>query len=247
MRMNSFSTIVFIDKQKGETLADLLVRFRKEQNLGNDIKITYAGRLDPMASGVVPLLVGDARFSKEEYIGKDKVYELDILFGVETDTLDMLGFITSTTFSKKLEREQIEKVILKIPDIKTLPYPEYSSKTISGTPLFMYARRGEDVEVPSKEVVIQKPEIISIEEKSVSGLVRDSLEVIKKVQGDFRQEEIITGWENFLQNQGEVNVWTARIRVQVSSGTYMRSLAKWVGERLGVPALAYDIVRIAVL
>lgn len=244
---NLHDSIFFVYKQKGETLSDLLVRFRKEQNLGDDIKITYAGRLDPMASGVVPLLVGDARFSKEEYIGKDKVYELEILFGLETDTLDMLGCITNTALSNKLEREQIEAVLHEMPTIKTLPYPEYSSKTVSGVPLFVYARKGEEVEVPSKEVVIQKPDIISIEEKSVSELVRDSVEIIKKVQGDFRQEEIIAGWETFLQKHSETKVWAAHIRVQVSSGTYMRSLAKWIGEELGVPALAYDIVRVKVL
>lgn len=244
---NLLESIFIIHKQKGETLADLLVRFRKEQKLSDDIKITYAGRLDPMASGVVPLLVGDARFRKEEYIVKDKVYELEILFGVETDTLDMLGLITNTALSKKLERGQVEKVLFEISEIKTLPYPEYSSKTVSGVPLFVYARKGEEIEIPKKEVVIQKPEIISIEEKNISELVRESIEIIKKVQGDFRQEEIIAGWESFLQKYSEVKVWTARIQVQVSSGTYMRSLAKWIGERLEVPSLAYDIVRVKVL
>ncbi len=231
-------------KMAGETLADLLIRFRKEEGFGSEVKITYAGRLDPMAEGIVIFLVGDARFEKETWNAKKKTYEVDILLGVETDTLDMLGIVTSqvvgnTVFSEKILTHTLSEMRL----IASLPYPLYSSRPVDGEPLFMHARSGKSVSIPEKKIFIYNVQLLTYKEVTLSTLIDSALEVIQKVSGDFRQKAIEEGWKKLQQDFGKQKVLIVRVCISASSGTYMRSLAKWYGEKLGVPALAYKIVR----
>lgn len=237
-----FEGVFEIWKEEGETLADLLIRFRISMGYSQEEKITYAGRLDPMASGVVILLVGQARFAKEEWNAKKKTYELDILLGVQTDTLDMLGIVENVSFIKKEERD-INSALDQISCITMLPYPHYSSRPVEGKPLFVHARNGKEVKVPYKKVHIQKFVRSGIQERFLKDLIDEKKSSIQSVSGDFRQREILENWEVIRNDHGEKSVQIVSVCVTVSSGTYMRSLAQWVGKKLGVPALAYSIRR----
>ncbi|MEO5646414.1 MAG: hypothetical protein ABIO57_01420 [Candidatus Paceibacterota bacterium] len=227
-------------KHSGETLAVMLRRFREDQGYGEDEKITYAGRLDPMAEGIVPLLVGETRFQKDHLMGASKTYEVDIVLGLSTDTGDLLGILTKMAI-EYVAPESIEQVILSLKEIKELPYPEYSSRPVDGKPLFMHARAGKKVAVPIKKVTIYELELKEIKEVPLNSLLYGAIETINKVQGDFRQQEIVQSWTKLLGTSSMVQVVT--IVTTVSSGTYMRSLAEKMGELLGVPALAGRIVR----
>lgn len=229
-------------KDAGETLADLVLRFRKEKGLPLEERITYAGRLDPMASGVVILLAGQARFEKEQWSAKKKTYEVDILLGVETDTLDMLGLVTKVDIESR-EHTRIEKTIADMENITSLPYPMYSSRPVDGEPLFVHARRGTTVKAPLKHVQIYDVACRGIEERKLNALIEETLPIIEKVSGDFRQADITKGWGEVIELHGEKSVQVVSIEVTCSSGTYMRSLAQWLGTQLGIPALAYRIVR----
>ncbi|MDE1988462.1 MAG: hypothetical protein KGJ58_03695 [Patescibacteria group bacterium] len=83
--------VLNIYKKAGETPLETISRFRADNQEYQKEKITYAGRLDPLAEGVLILLVGDAVYEKEKYLKTDKEYEAEILFGFETDTYDILG------------------------------------------------------------------------------------------------------------------------------------------------------------
>lgn len=229
-------------KHEGETLADLVLRFRKEKGLPPEEKITYAGRLDPMASGIVILLVGQARFEKERWNARKKTYEVDILLGIETDTLDMLGLVTKMGIESR-ENVQIEKVVDDMKNITSLAYPMYSSRPVEGEPLFVHARAGNVVKAPVKNVQIYDVVCIGIEERKLQFCIEETLSIIGKVSGDFRQDEIVKGWGEVSELHGEKSVQVVTIEVTCSSGTYMRSLAQWLGTQLGVPALAYRITR----
>ena len=229
-------------KHEGETLADLVLRFRKEKGLPTEEKVTYAGRLDPMASGIVILLAGQARFEKEKWNAKKKTYEVDILLGIETDTLDMLGLVTKVAV-EGCENAWIEKTLADMKSITSLPYPMYSSRPVDGEPLFVHARRGTAVKAPLKHVQIYDVVCVGIEERKLQSLIEEALLIIEKVSGDFRQEEIVKGWGEVALLHGEKSVQIVTIEVMCSSGTYMRSLAQWLGSQLGVPALAYRITR----
>ncbi len=231
-------------KFPGETLAVMLRRFRDEYGYSEDEKITYAGRLDPMAEGIVPLLVGTARFQKDHMLSAMKTYEVDIVLGLGTDTADFLGIVVKNDIHP-VSTEFIEQVVSTLTEINELPYPEYSSRPVDGKPLFMHARAGQKVVVPIKKVTIHELVLKEIKEVELSILLNSAIETITKVQGDFRQAEIIKQWTS-LTKASAVEIATVQvitIITTVSSGTYMRSLAEKVGELLGVPALAGRIVR----
>jgi tRNA pseudouridine(55) synthase len=237
-------------KKPGETLAVMLRRFRDEENLGPEVKLTYAGRLDPMAEGIVPILVGEMRFQKDMLQNRAKTYEVQILLGIATDTGDMLGLALPNQalnivkgISARSDRAAIENSIKNISEISALPYPMYSSRPVDGKPLFMHARSGNAVQVPIKDITIHSLELLDSKEVVLKELLEDAVSTISLVQGDFRQAEIIEQWNNLKKINGDTFVQVITIRATVSSGTYMRSLAEKLGELLGVPALAYKIIR----
>ncbi|MFZ4500496.1 MAG: hypothetical protein ACOYMZ_03330 [Minisyncoccia bacterium] len=233
-------------KHPGETLAVLLERFRQEHSLSSDSKLTYAGRLDPMAEGVVLILAGDARFHKDTLLGADKTYELTVLFGIQTDTADMLGMVTAIEIGKSLTTEVIEGAVKNLEKVTELPYPAYSSRPVDGVPLFVHAREGNAVELPIKEVKMNAVELLLIERTTLGRLIDETVPVIEQVAGDFRQEEIVKGWSRIKTTHGEKEITLVKIQVTASSGTYMRALAELLGSTLGVSALAYHIKRVRV-
>lgn len=229
-------------KLPGETLAVMIDRFRVEKNISQEEKLTYAGRLDPMAEGIVPVLVGDARFQKDVLLGLEKVYELTVLLGASTDSADMLGIVKKTE-SVVLEEDHIQRVVRNLGSIKELPYPMYSSRPVDGKPLFMHARAGNTVNVPIKKISIKDIVTQSIESATLGACLITTVPLIQTVVGDFRQKEIIETWQ---EQKMDTSVILVTFSLTASSGTYMRSLAEKLGESLGVPALAYRIVRTSV-
>ncbi len=158
--------IILINKKEGETPLEALENFRKENKEyrdSNKVRMTYAGRLDPMASGLLLILAGDKTKEKEKYLALDKEYEFEVLFGAATDTYDILGLIKHSDILKNVgmlgSLKDLEKVIKK--EIKFFTgkfiqkYPVYSSRTVGGRPLFTYARSGELVEIPDREVTVK--------------------------------------------------------------------------------------------
>ena len=233
-------------KERGETLAMLLVRFRKEHNIALGIKITYAGRLDPMASGVVLLLVGDARFEKESYLKLSKIYEVDIVFGLTTDSLDPLGIVSVST-NNVLDFEKVREVLSDIPETLDLPYPRFSSPLVEGKPLFVHAKAGTTVVIPTRTARIYASAFLGHQLLSANHLSKDAIETIGKVEGDFRQEECIRSWKNVAEKYIDTPFLVCTMSFTVSSGTYIRSIAKWFGEQLGIDAYAHHIRRIGYL
>ena len=80
--------ILNLYKEVGETPLERLERFKKDNSEYANEKMTYAGRLDPMAEGVLIVLVGEECLNKEKYLGLDKEYEFEVLFGFRTDTYE---------------------------------------------------------------------------------------------------------------------------------------------------------------
>ncbi|MCA9363758.1 hypothetical protein KC727_00880, partial [Candidatus Kaiserbacteria bacterium] len=80
-----------IEKRIGETPLEAAERLRVTLGLSADIPLAYAGRLDPMASGKLLVLIGDECKKQEQYHTLDKEYTFEVLFGVRSDTADVLG------------------------------------------------------------------------------------------------------------------------------------------------------------
>ena len=104
------------NKLRGETLADMMLRAQTELCIPVDMKATYAGRLDPMASGIVPILYGEDVHRKDYFMGHDKTYEVEILCGVSTDTGDVLGIFEETEDyqnTKSFRKDNLHIVLCK--------------------------------------------------------------------------------------------------------------------------------------
>jgi tRNA pseudouridine55 synthase len=237
--------LVVLNKKEGQTPLEALKVFRAKHKKYKDVKMTYAGRLDPLASGLLVILLGDEVKSKEEYTKLDKEYEFKVLFGFATDTYDILGKITNAA-KVKIDKERLEKQIKKSLNYFVRkfyqPYPMYSSKTVDGKPLFVYARNNQKVKIPRKKVEIIKLSFLNIKNISSKKLLSDIEKRIKKVKGDFRQDEISRIWRKHLESK-DSGYLLASFQVKCSSGMYVRSLSNSLGKKLGSPALAYSIKR----
>lgn len=257
--MANIQSVLRLHKEIGETPLACMERFRGGNPEYTDVSMTYAGRLDPLADGLLLVLTGEECKKKENYLGLDKEYVCEVLLGVGTDTYDVLGLVLRS-FSKAggMVTEKTAKIaeqfspseaIAKTLDTfigrHTQPYPPYSSRTVHGKPLFIYAREGTlgDIEIPRKEIEVYSIELVSTREITREELLTEVLKKIATVQGDFRQEVSIESWKKVLQEEGQEKYVIATIRASVSSGTYMRSLACELGKKLGISALAFSITR----
>lgn len=239
--------VVLIKKKEGETPLEALGVFRFKHPSYENVPMTYAGRLDPMASGLLLVLVGEECKNKDKYLKLDKEYEFEVLFGFATDTYDILGKVTNsdilqnTRMSKQHMLNEIKRQLKFFLGKHNQVYPLYSSKTVAGKQLWQYARGGEDIEIPTKEIEIKFLQLIGLRSISSRVLLKSINKRISRVSGDFRQKEILELWQKKLAAKQSYSI--AKFRVKCSSGTYVRSFANSLGDKIGIPALAYSIKR----
>lgn len=246
-------------KNLGETPLACLERFRAEHREYEGISMTYAGRLDPMAEGLLLVLAGDEVHKKEEYLKLQKTYECEIVFGVEADTYDILGLVEDPKTTVLVQyhkggkniKKEIEKILPKFIGKQSQIYPAYSSKPVDGKPLFAHAREGsiEEDALPTHEVEIFDITIPGERQMSAEELLKNIQEKISKVSGDFRQEEIKKRWEEVLAGKtpglpAQAGVFPAvSLTISCGSGTYIRALAHDLGKAVGCSAVLFSLKR----
>ncbi|MEA2112914.1 MAG: hypothetical protein U9P50_02995 [Patescibacteria group bacterium] len=242
-----------IYKKIGETPLECLKRLARENPEYKNMKMTYAGRLDPMAEGELLVLVGKECKKKDKYLGLDKEYEFDVLFGMETDSLDILGVPNKKIQSLKdynvtIHREKMERFLKNIKGRQTQKYPAFSSKTIGGKPMFELAKVGEleGKEIPEKEIEIYEADFLKSYWIKGEDLKKDITDRILLVKGDFRQNKILKEWKVVLKGRGDDRFLVSKMRIKCSSGTYIRVIAQTLGVFLDVPALTLRINRLKV-
>lgn len=234
--------VIKLYKNLGETPLECIERFRVENPAYKDKNMTYLGRLDPMAEGLLLVLSGNTR-SKNEYLGLDKAYEFEVLWGFETDTYDLLGLVENTgSMPQKLDLK-MERLLDDIRDKKTQVYPPYSSRTVNGRALHSWARAGkiDEIDIPEKSIRIFSIEHVNTKLEKCSDILQEILKKVNLVKGNFRQEEIKSRWREVIDKDEMCLV--SHFRADVSSGTYIRSLAHEMGKKLSTFALAYSIKR----
>ncbi|MFA5933649.1 MAG: hypothetical protein WC795_00285 [Candidatus Paceibacterota bacterium] len=245
--------ILNLYKKVGETPLECLDRFRHEYPEYEGIPMTYAGRLDPMAEGVLIALVGEEAKNRDQYTNLDKEYEFEVLFGFETDTYDILGLVKNvlndepTHPTPRLRRASKDKIISLLAKFKgtiSQPYPPYSSKTVSGIPLFEWARKGklDEIEIPKRDVEVYNLELTDSKTISKDELEKNIIERIGLVKGDFRQVEILAKWEEALKDAPD-NFEIFKFKISCGSGTYVRVIAHELGNVVGCGAIAWSIKR----
>ena len=225
--------ILNIYKPVGLSPLDIINILKDKSPEYQDVPITYAGRLDPMAEGVLLLLAGDEVHKNEEYQKLDKEYEAEILFGFETDTYDILGIpqlVQLTGLAGGLN-DGVKKEVENLKGEISLPLPPYSSYKIQGRPLFMWAREGrlKEIKIPMRTTTIHNAKFLGSNELGSEELLKQITEKVNLVKGDFRQEEIARKWQEVLEKNTDQKYFIVKIKFKVSSGTYIRSIAHSLG------------------
>jgi tRNA pseudouridine55 synthase len=149
-KINTCNGYLNIYKEKGMTSHDVVFKARK---ILKTKKIGHTGTLDPDAQGVLVLCVGQATKMVEYITDHEKVYEAEVILGKETDTCDLSGTILSEC-NHTISQDAFEAVLKQFTgDIRQKP-PIYSAIRVNGKKLYHYARNGESVEIPERDVHI---------------------------------------------------------------------------------------------
>lgn len=154
--------ILLVDKPKGVTSYDVIRELKRRYG---ELKIGHAGTLDPLATGLLILGIGDGTKKMGEFLKLPKTYEAHILLGVRTDTGDMEGRVLEEKEVNFVDEKEIKKVFEGLIGEIELPVPAYSAIKQSGEPLYKKARRGESVILPKKKMNIFKIELLGIIKK----------------------------------------------------------------------------------
>lgn len=232
--------VYHLNKRLGETPLQALSRLRIEQNLPDDLPITFAGRLDPAATGEMIFLSGDDILQKDSYLHAEKVYEVKFILGLSTDTGDLLGLVTEYKPSQKVSELQLIATFESLVGKRQQKFHPFSSKVIDGKPLWQHAREGNDAEA-SHEVTFHGIELLSSEVISAESVLQKVSEITSLVSGDFRQSEILQSWEPYKHLPDKLQ--TVTVRIHSSSGAYMRVLGEELGAIIQTPVCAYSIER----
>ncbi len=152
--------VLIIDKPSGLTSHDVVNRVRR---IIGQRSIGHLGTLDPMATGVLPLVTGSFTRLAQFYGSSEKVYEGTVRFGFSTDTYDAEGEPTSALREVSLQRDELETIAAKFRGvIEQLP-PRFSAKKINGVPAYKLARSHKEVTLKPVQVEIKELEILAVE------------------------------------------------------------------------------------
>jgi tRNA pseudouridine55 synthase len=236
--------IVAVYKPIGITSHQVAIRLAEK--LGT--VVTHTGSLDPMAEGVLVLLIGpEAKKRQAELQTVNKEYEFDLLFGFSTDSYDPLGLITDTAAYEPddFPEGKLNHLVFGLGGKRKQEVPPYSSIVIRGKPLFWWAREGrlDEVGLPVREIEIHKTELPGRHQISKPDLEALIFKKIDCVAGDFRQDRIKEGWRAALSRHPNNRFSVATIRMTVGSGTYIRSIANEIGKTIGISSLVLRILR----
>ena len=196
-----FDGALVIDKPRGKTSHDVVDAVR---HLAGFRQIGHLGTLDPLATGVLVLLLGRATRLVQFYSGRRKRYSAGFRFGFATDTYDSDGEAQGPDNPRALNAAILEKLAAESTGRFEQMPPAFSAKKVKGRPAYELARKKQPVELKAVEVEVFEYKLTGIE--------------------------------------GSV----ARFVIECSSGTYIRSLAHVMGQKLGCGAHLSEITRTAV-
>ncbi|MCK6509287.1 tRNA pseudouridine(55) synthase TruB [Myxococcota bacterium] len=184
--------LLLLDKPQGLTSMQALARIKK---LLRAKKAGHTGTLDPLATGILPICLGQATRLAQFLLASDKRYEAEILLGIETDTLDSEGAIThQSPLPTDLSEEKIQHALQGFCGPQEQAPPAYSALKIQGQRAYDLARAGQDIELSPRPIEIFSIQLLSIDLPHV------------------------------------------RFSCHVSKGTYIRSMARDIGQSLGCGA-----------
>jgi tRNA pseudouridine55 synthase len=197
--------IIIVNKEKGYTSRDVVNIISKKLNTK---KVGHAGTLDPIATGV--LILGVNKGTKVlEYLSNDfKEYEAEVMLGIETDTLDIIGNIVNTGKVENISNAEIEAILTSFLGLSIQEVPKYSAIKIKGKKLYEYARGNKEIDLPKRQIEIKE------------------IKLTKKL---YKEDDY----------------YCFKFKCLVSKGTYIRSLIRDIGIKLGTYATMKNLNRLS--
>lgn len=163
--------VLIINKPKGYTSHDIVNIVKKQLNI---TKVGHAGTLDPNATGVLPVLIGNATKISKYLIEHDKVYIAELKLGEKSSTGDLEGEIIEKKSVPKLNEDQIKDTLkLFLGKQQQIP-PMYSSIKINGKKAYEYARKGLKVEMEPREIEIMNISLMKFQDNIITFKVKCS-------------------------------------------------------------------------
>ncbi len=167
-------SIFLIDKPSGITSFDVIRQLRTRLKVR---KMGHAGTLDPLATGLLIIAVGDSTKKLNVYLKLPKVYRAAILLGERRDTGDMAGAVLESKSVGELSNGDIAKAMSSLIGELELPVPAYSAVKVRGRALYKRARSGEEFETPVKTMRVLKAVLEDVERQGDKVLIRVEFEV----------------------------------------------------------------------
>ena len=156
--------IVIVDKPAGCTSHDVVQRVRKALRQRS---VGHAGTLDPLATGVLVVAVGEGTKLVSHLQSDDKRYKVTIALGAETDSLDADGEVIETADVPRLDTATVEQALQPFIGRHPQEAPKLSAIKVGGTPLHRRMRRGEDVEAPVREVELYEATVDEVSQEAL--------------------------------------------------------------------------------
>lgn len=251
------SAILALRKPAKITSHDLVDRVRQKLKTR---RVGHAGALDPIATGIMIILVGKATKLSQKLLNMDKEYEFDILLGVSTDTQDPEGKIIQVNQPPQISRQEIRKVIQGFVGSYQQTVPIFSSIRINGIRLRELAHASTKIEKFKKEneyfvkfaidrnkPVFQKllrEKRLDEKDEITMKLPKRPVEIFEATVKDIK---LLKGKDLKIKNKrikpaDEFPI--IKLIMKVSKGTYIRQLAEDIGEKLGkIPAMLHSLER----
>ncbi|MBQ3294480.1 tRNA pseudouridine(55) synthase TruB [Candidatus Saccharibacteria bacterium] len=195
--------IILIDKPKDMTSFGVVARVRRvlSERAGKKVKVGHTGTLDPFATGLLILLAGKATKRSNEFLKLDKEYIAEIQLGEVSTTGDPEGEVTKSYTGEPVDEALVKKVVQSFVGEIWQKVPAFSAVKVNGERAYKLARKGVEVETPTRKVTIYNIEVLEYK------------------------------WP------------VLKIRAEVSSGTYIRTLGEDIGEKLGTGAYLTNLRR----
>ncbi len=184
--------LLLLNKPEGITSFGAVARIKR---LAGEKRVGHTGTLDPMATGVLPILIGRATVLSQYVTDAEKSYSATVKLGITTDTCDITGNVLLQN-AVNVTQGEISDILKSFIGLQQQTPPMFSAIKQNGVRMYELARRGENVDIPSREVNIY------------------SIEQTGKLNQNFEFD----------------------ITTTVSKGTYIRSLCRDIGEKLGCGA-----------
>ncbi|MCR5774409.1 MAG: tRNA pseudouridine(55) synthase TruB [Lachnospiraceae bacterium] len=207
-------------KEKGYTSNDVVAKLRGILRMK---KIGHTGTLDPQAEGVLPICLGKATKIAGYLTDTDKTYRCVMRLGLRSDTEDMTGKVTAVSDCRGISFEEITDAILSFKGEYDQIPPMYSAKKINGRKLYELAREGIEIE--------RRPSRVNIKD------IYD----IASLKSETYDDTAVADVDGKADGDGYPGV---QFTVECSKGTYIRSLCRDIGEKLGCGAVMESLIRI---